>query len=141
MTGNVSRFPWTPTTSGEPVSSPDYVSPYLNQEPQPVPPLPFVVKDVDGYIWVARRDGKHYRPFEAMGVNPEEFRAKCEWLCELLNDAHDYGAMEQIRRARAVDHSSADAFLGDALVDLALNMTEAADAMADLTKTIKQAAE
>jgi hypothetical protein len=124
MTGNVSRFPHSETTSGEPVSSPDYASPYLDREPVDAPPLPFVVKDVDGYIWVARRDGKHYRPFEAMGVNPEEFRAKCEWLCELLNEAHDYGAMEQIRRARESDKAAAEAF---AMADLAKTMTQAAE--------------
>ena len=79
------------------------VSPYLDRDPIDPPPRAFTVMDDNGYIFVRRRDGKHYRPFEPMGVNPEEYRGKCEWLCELLNDVCDYGAMEQIRRARAVD--------------------------------------
>ena len=86
------------------------VSPYLNQEPLPRPPRPFEVMEDNGYIFVRRRDGKHYRPFEPMGVNPEEYRGKCEWLCDLLNDAHDFGAMEQIKRARAADRAATEAF-------------------------------
>ena len=86
------------------------VSPYLNQEPLPRPPRPFEVMEDNGYIFVRRRDGKHYRPFEPMGVNPEEYRAKCEWLCELLNEVHDYAAMEQIKRAREVDQRAGQAF-------------------------------
>ncbi len=96
----------------------------ISRDPIPAPPLPFTVMDDNGYIFVRRRDGKHYRPFEAMGVNPETYRAKCEWLCDLLNDAHDYGAMEQIKRARATDRASAEAF---ALADLAAIMKQAAE--------------
>lgn len=98
----------------------------IDRDPIPAPPLPFEVVDDDGYIFIRRRDGKHYRPFEPMGVNPEEYRGKCEWLCELLNDVYYYGALAEIKRAREVDRKSAAAFL---------------DAMADLTKTITQAAE
>lgn len=105
-------------------------SPYLDRPEIPAPPLPFEVMDVmdDGkrYIFVRRRDGKHYRPFEPMGINPETYRGECEWLCDVLNEVHDYAAREQIKRTRAADQASA-AFVGG-MGDL------------DLTRTIPQAA-
>ena len=107
----------------------------IAREPIDPPPRAFEVVDaiMDGYryICVRRRDGKPYRPFEPMGVNPEQYRAECEWLCDLMNDAHDYGAMEQIKRARATDRAATDAFAGgpdllDTLIDIA-RTTQAAE--------------
>ena len=110
------------------------VSPYLDRDPIDPPPRPFEVVDDNGYIFVRRRDGKHYRPFEPMGINPEGYLGRCEWLCDLLNDAPDYGAMAQIRRARAVDRPRRTSEL-----DIALE--QFAEDVAEIKRITQQAAE
>ena len=115
-----------------------FVSPFLDRPAIPAPPLPFEVVDDNGYIFVRRRDGKHYRPFEPMGVNPEEYRGKCEWLCDLLNEVHDFGALCEHKRTQPKPGG-----LYGALVDFEAAMDQLGKDIAELNAMTspKQAAE
>ena len=115
------------------------MSEYLDRDPIPAPPLPFMVVETEGEIFIRRRDGKPYIPFRALGELECQYRHRCETVCAFMNDAHDYGACEEHRRAK--DNQKRASEFDDALEQFGKDVAEIKRLLDAEAETQAQAAE
>ena len=97
------------------------MSEYLDQKPQPCPPLPFVVEEEGPLLlFIRRRDGQRYEIGPRMYEQPDAYRERVELHCKWFNDTYDYGAREERRRAQATGLDAATADVRNAADEIAM---------------------
>jgi hypothetical protein len=101
------------------------MSEYLDREPIPAPPLPFVVEEEAPLVlFIRRRDGWRYQIQPHLHELPDQYRERVELHCKWFNDTYDYAAREEHRRAQ--DWRQRKSELDDALEQFGKDVAEIA---------------